>query len=100
VELLLENMDDIVVGISRPNLNPTGDYDRRECTDGWFIYGDDGARCGNGKQGGDNAGSYKQGDRVGVLLDLDIGLLMAFAYVTPGFGLSTYPRPTKPMQRL
>jgi hypothetical protein len=47
-------------------------------TDGWFIHGDDGALNGNGKFGDNQAGSYKQGDRVGVLLDLDNGSLRFF----------------------
>jgi hypothetical protein len=79
VELLSERMDDILVGISRPNLDPTGNYAlRRECTDGWFIGAYYGTLCANGKAGDDAAGDYKQGDRVGVLLDLDNGSLRFF----------------------
>jgi hypothetical protein len=79
VELLSEYMDDIFIGISRPNLDPTGEYLRRECTDGWFMYAENGDLWSNGKQGGeDAAGEYKQGDRVGVLLDLDNGSLRFF----------------------
>jgi hypothetical protein len=37
-----------------------------------------GALWGNGKQGDDTARPYKQGDRVGVLLDLDNGSLRFF----------------------
>jgi hypothetical protein len=37
-----------------------------------------GALCGNGKEHDDTAGEYKQGDRVGVLLDLDDGSLRFF----------------------
>jgi hypothetical protein len=36
VELLSENVC-IFIGISRPNLDPTGRYIGSECTDGWFI---------------------------------------------------------------
>jgi hypothetical protein len=78
VELLSQNMDGIVVGISRPNLNPTGEYFLRDCTDGWFIHTYDGTLNGNGKEATDEAGAYKQGDRVGVLLDLDNGSLRFF----------------------
>jgi hypothetical protein len=78
VELLSENMAGICIGISRPNLNPTGDYGLRECTDGWFIFPSYGCLCGNGKQFDDLAGEYKQGDRVGVLLDLENGSLRFF----------------------
>jgi hypothetical protein len=27
----------IFIGVSRPNLDPTGVYFGRDCTDGWFI---------------------------------------------------------------
>jgi hypothetical protein len=69
----------MVIGIIRLNLNPVGAYWNRTCTDGWFIKGHNGALCGNGKYGNeDGAGAYKQGDRVGVLLDLDNGSLRFF----------------------
>jgi hypothetical protein len=69
---------DTMIGISRPNLDPAGEYFHTECTDGWFIYGYNGSLCGNGKDFDDYAGSYDQGDRVGVLLDLDKGSLRFF----------------------
>jgi hypothetical protein len=78
VELLLEHMGGIFIGISRPNLDPTGKYFDRDCTDGWFIYAYNGSLCGNGKEHDDEAGSYKEGDRVGVLLDLENGSLHFF----------------------
>jgi hypothetical protein len=68
----------VFIGISRPNLNPTGDYAFKECTDGWFIHANSGTLCGNGKEADDEAGDYKQGDRVGMLLDLDNGSLRFF----------------------
>jgi hypothetical protein len=68
----------IIVGISRPNLHPTGGYFHADCTDGWFIEASSGSLCGNGKQFDDAAGGYKQGDHVGVLLDLDNGSLRFF----------------------
>jgi hypothetical protein len=79
VELLSEKLGgiNIFIGISRPNLDPTGSYFSSRCTDGWFIEAYDGALYGNGKFGGD-AGEYKQGDRVGVLLDLGSGSLRFF----------------------
>jgi ABC-type molybdate transport system substrate-binding protein len=76
-----------LIGISRPNLDPTGCYFRRWHTNGWFMDALNGALYGNGKAVDDQAGpydeagragGYKQGDRVGVLLDLDNGSLRFF----------------------
>jgi hypothetical protein len=79
VELLSENVAGIYIGISRPNIDPTGTYYSKDCTDGWFIHANLGSFCGNGKPYyGDEAGTYNQGDRVGVLLDLDNGSLRFF----------------------
>jgi hypothetical protein len=78
VELLPERLFNMFIGISRPSLNPTGDYIGSYCTDGWFIHAGNGGLFGNGKYLGDEAGAYKQGDRVGVLLDLDNGSLRFF----------------------
>jgi hypothetical protein len=79
VELLSESVSCILIGISRPNLDPTGTYWKRGCTDSWFISAFHGSLHGNGKQHDDQeAGGYKQGDRVGVLLDLDNGSLRFF----------------------
>jgi hypothetical protein len=77
VELLSQNVGCIGIGISRPNLEPKGDYLGRHCTDSWFISANGGLH-GNGKQIDDKAGPYKQSDRVGVLLDLDNGSLRFF----------------------
>jgi hypothetical protein len=68
----------ILIGISRPSLNPTGFCCGRNCTDGWFMSAFDGALYGNGKEGDDVAGGFEQGDRVGVLLDLGDGSLRFF----------------------
>jgi hypothetical protein len=76
--ILYVSMLGILIGISRPNLDPTGLYFRRECTDGWFMDAEYGALYGNGKHGPDNAGGFEKGDRVGVLLDLDDGSLRFF----------------------
>jgi hypothetical protein len=83
VELLSEILSNICIGISRPNLDPTGDYALKKCTDAWFINAYSGALYGNGqfndgKKGVENEPAYKQGDRVGVLLDLDNGSLRFF----------------------
>jgi hypothetical protein len=78
VELLSEDVDYIYVGVTRPNLDPEGDYTGKECTDGWFIDACNGFLYGNDKYEDDEAGSYKQSDRVGVLLDLNNGSLLFF----------------------
>jgi hypothetical protein len=77
VELLPENVGTIFIGISRPNLEPIGYYWERDCTVSDALYG-------NGTYGGDKAGGFKQGDRVGVMLDLDDGSL--------GYGILLKPR--------
>jgi hypothetical protein len=78
VELLSRDMDNIFVGVTRPNLYPEGDYAVADCTDAWFNFAYYGTLCGNGKYNDDEAGNYEQGDRVGVLLDLNNGSLLFF----------------------
>jgi hypothetical protein len=78
VELLSENAYNTFIGISRPNLNPTLHCHGRDRTDGWFIGVHSGSLYGNGKEYSDPAGGYKQGDRVGMLLNLDNGSLRFF----------------------
>jgi hypothetical protein len=75
VELLSESMLATAVGVSRPNLDPTDWYGEQSSTDGWFMCATCGALHGNGKVYGDAAGTFKQGDRIGVQLDLDDGSL-------------------------
>jgi hypothetical protein len=96
VELLSENVKIIIVCISRPNLDPAGEHYGRECTDGWFIEASSGGLYGNGKQFDDVVGVYKQGDRVGVLLDLDSGSLHFFENGVrhgPGYGAGSVTGP-------
>jgi hypothetical protein len=68
----------VLVGVTRPKLDPDIDYAVRESTDGWFIDSNGGGLYGNGKDGDDEAGDIVDGDRVGVLLDLDEGSLRFF----------------------
>ena len=89
-------MLDIFVGISRPNLDPLGDYLDADCTDGWFMDAWYGALCGNGKFYDDRAGRFEQGDRVGVLLDLGDGSLRFFrngAQHGPGYAAGSVTGP-------
>jgi hypothetical protein len=69
----------LFVGVSRPNLNPIGDYALETSTDGSFIYTNGTGLYGNGKNGDHETGDFiGKGDRVGVLLDLDEGSLRFF----------------------
>jgi hypothetical protein len=91
IELLSVFVGNIMVGVSRPNLKPLGKYYTEDCMDGWFIEPQEGRLFGNEKEGdvhgglGDQAGfgAYKQGDRIGVLLDLDEGSLRFFRNGVP-----------------
>jgi hypothetical protein len=74
VELLWEDMGGTFVGVTKPNLVYIG----RTRTNGCFIFTGNGSLWGNGKQNDDEAGEYEQGDRVGVLLDLNNGSLLFF----------------------
>jgi hypothetical protein len=80
VELLSGLMGDYLacIGITRPNLDPTGEYFYQHRTNGWFIGNRNGGLYGNGKYDDDAAGDYIKGDRVGVLLNLDDGSLRFF----------------------
>jgi hypothetical protein len=78
VELLCQNVADIYIGISRPNLAPNLDYTTAECIDAWSIGAVTGRLFGNDKNDCSAAGRYTQGDRVGVLLNLDDGSLHFF----------------------
>jgi hypothetical protein len=98
VELLSEYVGDTFIGISRPNLDPTGGFRNleRDCTDGWCIRAADGTLYGNGKAYDDTAGGYEKGDRVGVLLDLDDGSLRFFKNGVqhgPGYGAGSVKGP-------
>jgi hypothetical protein len=98
VELLSVHVEmcGIYVGVSRPNLDPVGDYLLRECTEGWFMYSGNGTLWGNGKEANDDAGHCKQGDRVGVLLDLNNGSLLFFKngiQLGPGYAAGSVTGP-------
>ena len=89
-------MLEIFIGISRPNLDPTGLYCMGDCTDGWFMDASGGTLWGNGKEYSDEAGGYEQGDRVGVLLNLGDGSLRFFkngAQHGPGYAAGSVAGP-------
>jgi hypothetical protein len=79
VELLSEDVDSIYIGISRPNLDPTEKFGNIDSsTDVWFMSTYNGGLGGNGEHEDDQAGHYEQGDRVGMLLNLNNGSLRFF----------------------
>jgi hypothetical protein len=98
--IMIGGVNNIMIGISRPNLDPTKEYYNSGCTDGWFMFAGDGGLFGNGKEGdhGAVAGArlFGNGDRVGVLLDFDNGSLRFFKNGVehgPGFAASSVTGP-------
>jgi hypothetical protein len=73
VELTKWSEDNYFIGAVRPGLDH--DKDHVETDDAYFIDALDGSLYGNGKHGADDQGMFAEGDRVGVLLDLDAGWL-------------------------
>jgi hypothetical protein len=63
----------VLVGAVRPGLDH--DKDHYNTNDAYYINGYRGALCGNGKSNADPQGPFAEGDRIGVLLDLDAGWL-------------------------
>ena len=68
---------DTMLGVCRPDADPRADHWKQEHTTAWLM-ALDGVLCGNGKQASDEAGRFDQGDRMGILLDLDGGSLRFF----------------------
>jgi hypothetical protein len=66
----------ITVGAARPGL----DHDKNHAgtNDAYFISGFNGALYGNGKSYADPQGTFAEGDRIGVLLDLDAGWMRLY----------------------
>ena len=63
----------VMVGAARPGLNH--DKGHHFTNDAYFIAGGNGSLFGNGKARADPQGAFAEGDRIGVLLDLDAGWL-------------------------
>jgi hypothetical protein len=85
---LLSNKWNVEIGVSVLNLDHNDVlFIDAECTEAWLI-GSDGLLLGNGKgynhdtdrddDQGDGPGPFEEGDRVGILLDLDLGSLCFF----------------------
>jgi hypothetical protein len=60
----------------RPGLDHDKEYHGTNAA--YFINGYDGARYGNGKAYADRQGQFAEGDRIGVLVDLDAGWMLLF----------------------
>ena len=65
-------------GVCRPDADPRADHGGREDTTAWLMSAKFGSLYGNGKQHDDPAGGFNNGDRMGILLDLDDGSLRFF----------------------
>jgi hypothetical protein len=78
VQLASKARTNLWIGVSRPNLELKGFYAESDCNKAWLINADDGALYGNGKMGDEAAGRFREGDRVGMLLDLNEGYLLFF----------------------
>jgi hypothetical protein len=66
----------IMVGAVRPGLDH--DKVRVVTNDAYFIHGNSGSLCGHGKRSADPQGRFAEGDRIGVLLDLDAGWMRLY----------------------
>jgi hypothetical protein len=62
-----------MLGAMRPGLDH--DKDHHETDDAYLIDAYDGTLMGNGKESANGQGAFEEGDRVGVLIDLDAGWL-------------------------
>jgi hypothetical protein len=90
----------IYIGTSRPSLDPIGWYlvvDTAPMAGSWMLDARGGSLNGNGKDyRDDHAGGYKQGDRVGMLLDLGDSSLRFFRNGTqhgPGYAAGSVTGP-------
>ena len=66
------------VGVCKPGLATDAWVCFADSSEGWFMHTDEGTLWGNGKRGSNKAGDYWEGDRLGVLLDLDEGSVLFF----------------------
>ena len=78
VEIVDRKNDSLFLGVCRPDADPRADHGWAKSTTAWLMGAAYGDLYGNGKQGGDGAGGFNNGDRMGILLDLDDGSLRFF----------------------
>ena len=65
-----------MAGAVRPGLDHDEDHD--ETNGAYYIHAPDGGLFGNGKDCADPQGAFAEGDRIGVLLDLDAGWMRLY----------------------
>ena len=65
-------------GVCRSDADPRADHGYACKTTAWLIGAKTGGLWGNGKEDDDRAGAFNNGDRMGILLDLDDGSLRFF----------------------
>ena len=96
---IVGDVDNLFVGVCRPDADPRAEHHYEEHTTAWLMDADDGGLYGNGKEDDAYAGYFSQGDRMGVLLDLDDGSLLFFkngAKHGPGYPAGSVTGPVAP----
>ena len=66
------------LGVCRPDAHPRAYHGAREPTTAWLMSAYGGSLFSNGQEGSDPEGGFNEGDRMGILLDLDDGSLRFF----------------------
>jgi hypothetical protein len=83
-----------MVGVAKPSLDVSKSH--YSGNDAYCLHMNGGTLYGNGKSGSDGAGAFAQGDRVGVLVNLDDGSLLFFKNGQkhgPGYGAGSVKGP-------
>jgi hypothetical protein len=75
-------VDSLFVGLARPSIDITdadslGNIDC-DSMDVWLMDANSGCLWGNGKQANNDAGEFEEGDRLGVLTNLEAGSVLFF----------------------
>ena len=68
----------LFLGVCRPDADSRAVHGGQDDTTAWLMHASSGSLFGNGKDLDDHAGGFNQGDRMGILLDLDDGSLRFF----------------------
>ena len=70
--------DSLWLGVCRPDADPRAFHGERQDTTAWLMSAYYGDLFGNGKEEDGDAGGFNNGDRMGILLDLDDSSLRFF----------------------